>query len=63
VAQRAAQPRRQRVVRTVRAGEMIIFMGSRFAHANVTKGKCARLAGWVCAAGSRVETDEGTEVY
>ena len=45
----------------VPAGNVIVFMGSRYAHAVTTAGKCLRVTGWVCARGTRV-VDEGGAV-
>ncbi len=45
----------------VKAGHVIVFMGSRYAHAVTTAGRCLRVSGWVCAAGSRV-VDKGGAV-
>ena len=43
----------------VKAGTVIFFMGSRYAHAVTTVGRCLRVTGWVCAAGARVEDGSG----
>ena len=52
-------PRKDRI--KVKAGTVIVFMGSRYAHAVRTTGNCLRVSGWVCARGKRV-VDEGGAV-
>ena len=50
----ASQPHRRRDPVSVGANRVLVFFGSRYAHAVEASANCVRVTGWVCQEGARV---------